>query len=139
MAAYSTAPISDGVEWHLTSHPRSVGRSRKLLRGQAKVWNLSDDATETAALLLSELMTNACCHARVPADRYIAARCLLRDGTVRVEVSDSDAQLPHPRHASTGDECGRGLALVAALADAWGAHPRPGGIGKTVWFELGRL
>ncbi|MER6153141.1 ATP-binding protein [Streptomyces hirsutus] len=58
------------------------------------------------------------------------------DGTrLRVEVSDVRGErLPVP--ASDGGplaEGGRGLALVAALAEEWGVAERPGGPGKTVW------
>ncbi|WP_406342785.1 hypothetical protein [Streptomyces sp. NBC_00648] len=35
-----------------------------------------------------------------------------------------------------GPRVGARAALVEALSDAWGADPRPYGIGKTVWFEL---
>lgn len=132
------AQSATDVEWRLPRHPRSVGRSRALLREQAHAWKLADEATETAVLLLSELVTNSCLHARTPADRQISTRCTLRSRTLRVEVSDADAGLPLPQpcRASPDDESGRGLALVAALADSWGAHPRACGIGKTVWFEL---
>jgi hypothetical protein len=54
--------------------------------------------------------------------------------TLRVEVSDDDPNLPvasHPQHPATS---GRGLRIVAALADRWGVTPNPDG--KTVWFEL---
>ncbi|MET7901714.1 ATP-binding protein [Streptomyces sp. NPDC005355] len=43
---------------------------------------------------------------------------------------------PQLRQARSEDESGRGLALIAALADEWDAQPRACGIGKTVWFEL---
>ena len=43
--------------------------------------------------------------------------------------------MPQPGKATAEDESGRGLALIAALADAWDAHPRACGIGKTVWFR----
>ncbi|MDH6128744.1 ATP-binding protein [Kitasatospora sp. GP82] len=125
------------IEWRLPRHSRSVGRARNLLRSQAGSWDLPDELVETAVLLLSELMTNACRHARVPPGRQIVTRSVLSGGTLRVEVSDASSGLPTPCHASPDDESGRGLALVAALADAWGAHPRVCGIGKTVWFELG--
>ncbi|MET9519402.1 ATP-binding protein [Streptomyces sp. NPDC002994] len=68
--------------------------------------------------------------------REIRARFAVRDGLLRIEVSDACAALPHPRHVSPDDETGRGLALVEALAERWGAEPRPCGIGKTVWFEI---
>jgi anti-sigma regulatory factor (Ser/Thr protein kinase) len=89
-----------------------------------------------AVLLLSELITNAYRHAKVPAGREIRARCVLKADRLHSSVTDANDTLPSPRDASPDDESGRGLTLVAALADAWGAEPRPGGIGKTVWFEL---
>lgn len=39
------------------------------------------------------------------------------------------------RRAADGDEGGRGLVLLDAVATRWGVHPGPGG-GKTVWAEL---
>ncbi|MGP3927076.1 ATP-binding protein [Streptomyces sp. 8N616] len=131
-----TPPPPKDIEWLLPRHSRSVVRSRELLRDQARAWKVPDDVAETAVLLLSELMTNARKHARVSPGREISARCVLRDGALRIEVSDASDQLPQPRQAAPDDESGRGLALVAALADEWGARPRTRGIGKTVWFAL---
>ncbi|MEY9992856.1 anti-sigma regulatory factor (Ser/Thr protein kinase) [Streptomyces sp. V4I8] len=92
--------------------------------------------TETAVLLLSELMTNAYRHAKVSPGREIGARCSLDANRLRISVMDANDSLPEPRTAASDEESGRGLTLVAALADAWGAEPREGGIGKTVWYEL---
>ncbi|MGK5447132.1 ATP-binding protein [Streptomyces radiopugnans] len=61
---------------------------------------------------------------------------MLGDRGLRVEVCDAGDDVPRPRGTSPEDESGRGLALVAALSDAWGAYPRPCGVGKAVWFEL---
>jgi anti-sigma regulatory factor (Ser/Thr protein kinase) len=113
-----------------------VGRARALFRDQAASWGVPPEVTETAELLLSELMTNAYRHAKVPAGREIWARCVMTDDRVRVTVTDANDTLPAPRTASLDDESGRGLALVAALADDWGAERRECGIGKEVWFEL---
>jgi anti-sigma regulatory factor (Ser/Thr protein kinase) len=113
-----------------------VSRARTLLREQATSWKLPEEVTETAVLLLSELMTNAYRHAKVPPGREIWARCALNDDCVRVWVTDANDTLPAPRNASPDDESGRGLALIATLADNWGAIPRETGIGKAVWFEL---
>lgn len=133
----SPASLPRDIEFRLPRHARSAGRARVLLREQATSWKLPDEVTETAVLLLSELMTNAYRHAKVSPGREIRARCVLDgDGRLRVSVTDANDTLPAPREASPEDESGRGLALVAALADDWGAEPRPGGAGKTVWFEL---
>ncbi|MBP2404257.1 hypothetical protein SNS2_2015 [Streptomyces netropsis] len=127
------------TEWLLPRTPRSVGHSRVLLREQSRSWGIPDETTWTAVLLLSELMTNACVHARVPPGRVIGTRCVLLADRLRVEVSDASRDLPRLKLASRDDEAGRGLVLVASLADAWDVHPRAYGIGKTVWFELGVL
>ncbi|GAA2117725.1 ATP-binding protein [Streptomyces synnematoformans] len=125
------------IVWRLPTSRRSPARGRALLAAQAHTWGLPPDAADTAVLLVSELLTNACLHARAPRDRHIAARCVLGDKGLRVEVSDAgDCAPPAPRRAGPDDESGRGLALVAALASRWGAYPRRNGIGKTVWFEL---
>ncbi|MER5212331.1 ATP-binding protein [Streptomyces sp. NPDC002838] len=128
--------MPEEVEWRLPRHARSVGRARALLRDQATSWKLPDEVTETAVLLLSELMTNAYRHAKVSPDREIWTRCILEVDRLRVSVADANDIRPTPREASADDESGRGLTLVTALADTWGAEPRPRGIGKTVWFEL---
>ncbi|WP_409469764.1 ATP-binding protein [Streptomyces sp. HC307] len=124
------------IEWRLPRHARSVSRARSLLRDQVTTWKLPDGVTETAVLLLSELMTNAYRHAKVSPGREIWARCTLEADRLRISVTDANDTLPTPRHASPDDESGRGLTLVAALSDEWGVGPRPGGIGKTIWFEL---
>lgn len=124
------------IEWRLPRHARSVGRARALFREQAASWGLPQDVTDTAELLLSELMTNAYRHAKVPAGREIRARSVLTEDRLRITVTDANATLPAPGTASPDDESGRGLALVAALADDWGAAGRACGIGKEVWFEL---
>ncbi|MFE0137280.1 ATP-binding protein [Streptomyces sp. NPDC059037] len=132
----TTSPLPREFEWRLPRSPRSVGRSRSLLAEQARAWKVPDDVADTAVLLLSELMTNAVRHGRVPVGREVGVRCVLGWGVLRVEVADACDVLPRAREAGPDDESGRGLALVELLADAWGADPRPHGIGKTVWFEL---
>ncbi|MGW3726889.1 ATP-binding protein [Streptomyces sp. NPDC000851] len=124
------------IEWRLPRHARSVSRARALFREQAASWELPTDVTDTAELLLSELMTNAYRHAKVPAGREIWARCVVSEGRLRITVTDANNTLPSPASACLDDESGRGLALVAGLADDWGAQKRDCGIGKEVWFEL---
>ncbi len=85
-----------------------------------------------AALLVSELVANVVLHARTSAE----VRMSVRDGVLLVEVSDGSPGSVAPQHTSPYATTGRGLALVEAIADAWGSRPVSGG-GKVVWFELG--
>jgi anti-sigma regulatory factor (Ser/Thr protein kinase) len=131
----TTAPKD--IEWRLPRRARSVSRARELFRDQAASWTLPQDVTDTAELLLSELMTNAYRYAKVPAGREIWARCELTEDRLRVTVADASPTLPTPGTTTPDGESGRGLTLVVMLADGWGAERRECGIGKEVWFELG--
>ncbi len=131
----TTPPMTD-VEWRLPRHARSVGRARRLLREQAGSWSLPPGVADTAELLLSELMTNAYRHAKAPG-RELRVRLALSEAELRVAVTDASDVLPvRPDMPAPCDETGRGLHLVAALADDWGAEPRACGVGKTVWCAL---
>lgn len=87
-----------------------------------------------AALLVSELATNALLHGAVRG-RLLRVRLTLTAATLRVAVSDPwGERLPVPREA-TSEECyGRGLLIVASIADRWGVESRT--VGKTVFAEL---
>lgn len=86
---------------------------------------------DTAALLTSEVVTNAVVHGQ----GTVLVRARTGGGRLRVEVQDDGDGAPVLQRAQREDEGGRGLALVAALADDWGVQQVPGG--KFVWFELG--
>ncbi|WP_405615098.1 ATP-binding protein [Streptomyces sp. NBC_01508] len=87
----------------------------------------------SAGLLVSELATNALLHGCLR-DRLFRVRLQLTSATLRIEVSDPRGErLPRLR-LPEDDECfGRGLLIVAELADRWGVEPRT--VGKTVWAE----
>lgn len=53
---------------------------------------------------------------------------------VRVEVRDSGGGVPTQRPVSEESDTGRGLHLIAELADTWGVDQHV--VGKTVWFVL---
>lgn len=91
----------------------------------------TDDLRDTFELIASELVTNAMRNTTGVVRVAIGEV----DGGFELEVFDESVLLPSPRTAGEGDTSGRGLALVAALADAWGAHEvvRDGLVGKVVW------
>jgi anti-sigma regulatory factor (Ser/Thr protein kinase) len=86
-----------------------------------------------AAVVLSELVTNAVVHARVPPGREVHTRFVPLDGGVRIEVHDASDEWPVPR---VPDESGGyGLTLVSELSSAWGVEKRRG-VGKYVWAAV---
>jgi hypothetical protein len=86
---------------------------------------------EDAALLLTELVTNAALHAKTD----VVITIELKPGCLRLAVTDGSPRHPVVRHYSDQSTTGRGLALVSALASQWGITPHPDG-SKTVWAEL---
>ncbi|MCP9988694.1 ATP-binding protein [Streptomyces sudanensis] len=87
-------------------------------------------------LLVAELTANAALHGRVRG-RHARLTLTLTAGTLRIEVTDARGdRLPAPTPDADGNS-GRGLLLVASLADAWGCEPHDPG-GKTVWAECAR-
>lgn len=113
----------------------AVAETRRLLRDQLRLWGVPA-LVDTAELLATELVTNALQHSGGGA----VLTATLSPGPeyrLRIEVQDSLARRPRPRPPEAPGEygtSGRGLLLVQALADSWGAQVRDSG--KVVWFEL---
>ncbi|MYU55284.1 MULTISPECIES: ATP-binding protein [Streptomyces] len=115
-------------------HRRSAGRARQAFREQAARWSLDPDLTDTAELLLGELAANAVLAATGPG-RQIEVRFGLAEDVLTLEVADAGDGEPVVRDPAVWDEHGRGMVLVAALAEEWGVRPRCG-VGKSVWVAL---
>ncbi|MFQ6146733.1 ATP-binding protein [Streptomyces seoulensis] len=110
------------------SDARWPGRMRRIVRASLNYWRQGDLA-DTAELLTSELVTNALCHG---AGQDVGMRLSLTQHSLLIEVRDGSPQRPVLRDAQPDDENGRGLALVDALADAWGISAD----GTRTWFSL---
>ncbi|WP_079060489.1 SpoIIE family protein phosphatase [Streptomyces bungoensis] len=115
------------AEWQVPSDPAAVSQVRASVTRQLADWGL-EELSFTTELVLSELVTNAIRYGRGP----IGVR-LLRDRTLICEVSDRSTTSPHLRYAASTDEGGRGLFLVAQLAERWGT--RYTAQGKIIWAE----
>ncbi|MFG2586910.1 SpoIIE family protein phosphatase [Streptomyces sp. NPDC048438] len=116
------------AEWDVPSDPSAVARVRSDVSRKLNEWNLVEEAF-TTELILSELVTNSIRYANGP----IGVR-LIRDRTLICEVSDRSSTSPHLRQAASMDEGGRGLFLVAQLAERWGTRYTDDG-GKVIWTE----
>ncbi|WP_416977187.1 ATP-binding protein [Streptomyces sp. T028] len=120
------------AEWTFPADPGAVRTARRVVRGRLHGWGL-DSLGDIAALLVSELVTNALRHSTGPIGVRLVRPAGL-EGVLLVEVSDPLPDPPRERSARPEDESGRGLQLVASSSRRWGT--RPGADGKTVWFEL---
>lgn len=121
--------------FELAAHPGSAAKARRLTRDRLTGWSVADDTCDTAALVVSELVTNAIVHT---ASRQIVCELHDDDELVRIAVRDEGCAPgePHPSPQRPEEEHGRGLLLVAAMCSAWGAQET--GPGLLVWAELPR-
>ncbi|KAF2781715.1 regulatory protein [Streptomyces sp. OM5714] len=88
---------------------------------------------DRAVLGVTELLTNVHLHARPDKTCTVEVELLL--DRLTVSVRDHDPRLPVVDDAEPLATCGRGLAMVAAMSESWGARPE-GESGKVVWFTL---
>lgn len=91
------------------------------------------EVSDDIRVCVSELATNAVRYG--PRDRDFLVRVATRDGVVRIEVHDAGDAAPRVCAPAHDDDHGRGLLVVAALADDWGVCDRTGP-GKAVWVQF---
>jgi anti-sigma regulatory factor (Ser/Thr protein kinase) len=115
----------------LDAGPAAAAEARTEVRAAIFAWDLPVDES-VAVLLTSELVTNAIRHETGP---VIILDLGYACGQLRVDVHDTSRLLPTLVDAPTDAEAGRGLMLVAALADDWGYYRTAAG--KAVYFTLG--
>jgi anti-sigma regulatory factor (Ser/Thr protein kinase) len=118
------------VRMSLEPNPRSASAARRVVTKACDRWGMSS-VSASATLVVSELVTNALPHAGGDVGLSVA-----RSGErLRVAVRDASSERPQPQPVEPSRPRGRGLLLVAALADAWGVLPAGDG-GKVVWAVL---
>lgn len=128
-----TAPGARTARHDIPLDPAAVGEARSLLRQTLSRWGVDEDATETAVLCLSELVTNAVVHG----SGGCSVRVCEESGVITVAVRDAGSRDVGPTGAGKADPLavhGRGLGLVGALASRWGSDLSVTGL--TVWFVL---
>lgn len=135
--------VSDELE--LAALPSAVSLTRRFIEAHLRKWHL-EEMTYTAALVASELVTNAIKATGIteaPAGyaaiydmdlARVTTRLRLSASSLFTEVWDGDPHPPVPACPGDLDEDGRGLMLVTALTAAWGYYPSV--TGKVVWAEI---
>ncbi|MFI9273252.1 ATP-binding protein [Kitasatospora sp. NPDC052896] len=113
----------------------AVPTTRRWAVATLRSWlvDLPDSYADTAALVVSELVTNAVTHAAgsgpVTVDLWLTPR-----GNLAVQVADGSPTPPSPRRPYDDDTRGRGLTVIATETIAWGW--RPDGKGKFVFATI---
>ncbi|MFC4148089.1 ATP-binding protein [Micromonospora mangrovi] len=103
--------------------------ARRALVAVLQGWGYCDeDWLGTAALVTSELITNAVRHGGGCVDFSVESH----DGRVVVSVADGSSVVPRRRDPDGIGGCG--LAVIEAISTSWGVHDHEGG--KRVWVEL---
>ncbi|MET7307357.1 MULTISPECIES: SpoIIE family protein phosphatase [unclassified Streptomyces] len=121
-------PAHSLATWLLDHDPTAAATARGHTRRTLADWNVDEDTAYAAELIVSELVTNAIRYGAPPLQLR-----LIKNRTLTCEVHDDAATSPRLRHARTVDEGGRGLFIVAQLAQRWGTRYTTEG--KTVWSE----
>jgi anti-sigma regulatory factor (Ser/Thr protein kinase) len=116
----------------LLAGPAAAAQARRHVGAIIQAWAVPVDAY-TAALLTSELVTNAIRHA---SEEHEAIDVVISwaAGLLRVEVHDGSRSAPARVHALPYAEAGRGLMLLDSLSTSWGY--RETAQGKAVFFLL---
>jgi anti-sigma regulatory factor (Ser/Thr protein kinase) len=115
--------------------PASVGVARRRLVSDLFEAGFYGSTVSDAALVLSELLSNALRHGAPLPGSCLRVAWQLDVGSVQVSVSDGGGptrpELGEPTQATTG---GRGLRIVAKLSRRWGTGSDEEG--TTVWAEV---
>lgn len=121
--------LAAGVD--LRPVPASVPVARHLVLDLLGAWKAPHDAGD-AALLVTELVANVVDH--VAGEASFTLEVLLSERWLRISVADGSALRPVVREMEVGALRGRGMRLVAGIAERWGVEDHADG--KRVWFEL---
>lgn len=120
----------------LSSTRRGARLARLLTVERLQAWRVPPAHTDRIEQVVAELASNAALHGRVQGRDFRVGLALdTTTGILRAALTDARGdRLPWPQ-PNPDAESGRGLVLVAALADRWGTVPYPPS-GKTVWAEF---
>jgi anti-sigma regulatory factor (Ser/Thr protein kinase) len=112
--------------------PASVSVARRTLAVDLAARGVTRSAIDDAALVLSELMSNALKHARPLASGEVRVHWSVQGEHIAIDVTDGGSTTrPRPHPPSMSALGGRGLSIVGTLASEWGVQEE--GEETTVW------
>lgn len=124
------------LEWRFPPEAESASSARRHVLEALEGLEL-DGASDSAAIVVSELAANVLLHARSDfVVRLIVAQPEDGPPVVRIEVDDRSSHVPTIHNFTVFSTSGRGLRLVDSVSAAWGVQLAAERSGKTVWAEL---
>lgn len=129
MVAY----LEERIAFELAATPEAGAAARRaLLAGNGA---LPSSVRDDVLLLLTELVTNAVCHADAGHEGMVRVELRRCSRRVRVAVRDEGAGFaPEATRFRRDESGGWGLFLVDRIADRWAVVPTA--TGTCVWFEI---
>ena len=155
MSSMVAQEVPTSTTMALPHGPTGVADARRRMRADLYAQGVPDPVVDDAVLILSELISNSCRHARPlgdgtaslegghrsaggsgpDGDGIRAAWSVGQDGLLTLEVTDGGGPTrPRPSSPSLTAHGGRGLGIVGNLALRWGVRDAPGEV--TVWAVL---
>jgi serine phosphatase RsbU (regulator of sigma subunit)/anti-sigma regulatory factor (Ser/Thr protein kinase) len=108
----------------------ALAEARRFVGRTLTGWGVPDALGFDVLLAVSELATNAINHGSRP----IQLRLRKQREHLLLEIRDSGSGVPSIQQSPADAVSGRGLLIVAGLAERWGVRPSPAG--KTVWAQF---
>lgn len=138
-ASLTQDPTTVSACVEIPSDMRAASAARRFAAAKLDEWGCAE-LEDNAVLICSELATNAVVHGRTKSEGHPEHICLdltWRPGNALIiQLEDNSTAQPTPRDPAPSAQSGRGLGLVASLADQWSFWPNRDGNGKRVWVCL---
>ena len=119
---------------HLPGESVDAAAARRFVREQ--LTDFDGELVDAATLLTSELVSNAILHA---GGAILLGVSRLPEHVLVTVADDNPMLVPKQRPVPDPEmlaESGRGFQIIAGVADDFGWHTPPGGVGKVAWFTL---
>ena len=123
-------PVAE-TTWRFAADATAPGDARRLITNLLRRAGHDAQVLDDVQLVITELAANAVVHTGSPFSVSIRSK----DSIVRIRVRDCSHTAPTLRADRGTTPSGRGMGIVAALANRWGVDLTSDG--KIVWAELG--